>query len=142
MKPTNIAMALRAAYLSLHRQTNLYLIKHNVTADQFVCLAILNEEDGITQRELSTRAMSDPNTISAMLVLLENQKLITREDHPGDKRAKKVFLTKKGTSILEELIKELKPVRDKMITALTENETVKTIDSLTKIINAMSLITI
>lgn len=138
MKPVNIAMALRAAYLSLHRQTNLYLIKHNVTADQFVCLAILNEEDGLTQRELSIRAMSDPNTISAMLILLENQKLITRKDHPRDKRAKKVYLTKKGTSIFEKLIKELKPVRAKMIAALSQNETTNTIDSLTKIINAMS----
>lgn len=138
MKPANIAMALRAAYLSLHRQTNLYLIKHKVTADQFVCLAILNEEDGITQRELSIRAMSDPNTISAMLVLLENQKLITRKDHPEDRRAKKVYLTKKGISIFEELIKGLKPVREKMIAALTENETEKTINALTKIISAMS----
>jgi len=49
-----------------------------------------------------------------------------------------VFLTKKGTDVLDMLIKELKPVRDKIIAALTENETEEIIDSLTKIINAMS----
>ncbi|RPI00517.1 MAG: MarR family transcriptional regulator, partial [Calditrichaeota bacterium] len=72
----NIAMVLRAAYLSMHRQTNTFLSKSGVTADQFVCLVILDDEDGITQQELATRATSDPNTISAMLALLEKQNLV------------------------------------------------------------------
>ena len=73
MEAYKIPMNLRAAYLSMHRQTNAHLARFGVTADQFVCLLILAEEDGIIQQELVKRATSDPNTIRAMLVLLEKR---------------------------------------------------------------------
>ena len=82
MEIYKIPMNLRAAYLSMHRMTNAHLSKHGVTADQFVCLSILFEKDGLTQKELVQSATSDPNTIRAMLVLLENQGFIARDVHP------------------------------------------------------------
>ena len=71
-----IAMGLRAAYWSMHRQTNAHLAPQGATAEQFVVLALLAKEDGITQQELGRRATSDPNTIRAMLVLLEKRGLV------------------------------------------------------------------
>ena len=119
----NIAIALRAAYLSMNRQTNAHLVKSGVTADQFVCLVILDEQDGITQQELAIRATSDPNTIRAMLLLLEKQGLVTRAPHPIDRRARLVRLTAKGRRIFKELLRQVRPVRDKLLTAIgTENE--------------------
>ena len=44
MEAYKIPMNLRAAYLSMHRQTNAHLARFGVTADQFVCLLILAEE--------------------------------------------------------------------------------------------------
>jgi len=46
-----------------HRQSQSLLSGYNVTADQYVLLALLNIEDGITQQELTRRASSDPNTV-------------------------------------------------------------------------------
>ena len=73
-----IAMSLRAAYWTMHRQTMAILSKRHMTADQFVLLALLSEQDKITQQELVRRASSDPNTIRAMLVLMESRGLLTR----------------------------------------------------------------
>jgi len=123
MTSHNIVMALRSAYLSMHRATNSVLSKHKVTADQFVCLVILSESVGLTQQELTKKANSDPNTIRAMLLLLQKRGLITRKDHPKDGRAFIVALTKKGRMLFDKLVEELKPVRDSMLTIFTDKET-------------------
>jgi DNA-binding MarR family transcriptional regulator len=111
-KGHDIAMALRAAYLSMHRQTNAHLAAVGITADQFVCLALLAEEDGITQQELVRRANSDPNTIRAMLMILEKRGLVRREKHPTDGRARHVTLTFRGRTVYRRSLKEVKEVQD------------------------------
>ena len=91
-----VARALRGAYLALHRQTNACFAADRVTADQFVLLAALADEDAVTQQELVRRVGSDPSTVRAMLLLLEHRGLVAREHHPADGRARCVTLTAKG----------------------------------------------
>jgi DNA-binding MarR family transcriptional regulator len=74
-----------------------------VTADQFVVLTLLAEEEGLTQREIVARAYSDPNTIGEMLTRLEGKKLVRRERHPTDGRARIVRLTPKGRTLQKRL---------------------------------------
>src|SRR4051794_5251569 len=92
----DIARALRAAYLALHRQTNACFVADGVTADQFVVLSALADADGVTQQDLVRRVNSDPNTVRAILVLLEGRGLVIRGPHPADGRARCVTLTAKG----------------------------------------------
>ena len=94
-------MSLRSAYLSMHRQSELNAMKHGITANQFVLLMLLAEEDGISQKDLVERAFSDPNTIRAMLVLLEKRGLVERDPHPKDGRKRNVTITSKGRGIYE-----------------------------------------
>src|SRR5687768_14119425 len=91
-----LAMLLRKAYLAFHRRANARIVKSGVTADQFVLLTMLAEEDGITQITAVERTASDPNTVTAMLRLLEQRGLIRREAHSEDGRARCVFLTNEG----------------------------------------------
>ncbi len=91
---SELPMALRMAYLAMHRQTDAIFQSHGVTADQFVLLASLSRGDALTQRELARRMSSDPSTVRAMLVLLEKQGLILRNIHPNDSRARTVSLTR------------------------------------------------
>ena len=65
----DLAIALRAAYLALHRRSEARFSSHGVTADQFVLLATLDRGTALTQRELARRMSSDPSTVRAMLVL-------------------------------------------------------------------------
>ena len=113
-----IAIALRAAYLALHRGSEARFAPHGITADQFVLLATLGRsEDSLTQRELARRMSSDPSTVRAMLVLLERQGLVERETHPTDARARTVALTKKGERTRQRLWKAGEPVRAQMLGA-------------------------
>jgi DNA-binding MarR family transcriptional regulator len=96
-------MRLRGAYLTFHRMANAHFEPFGVTADQFVVLTLLSEEEGITQREVVDRAFSDPNTVGEMLARLEKKKLLSRERHPHDGRARCVFLTAKGRKLQRQL---------------------------------------
>lgn len=98
-----LGMRLRGAYLTFHRLANAHFGPFGVTADQFVILTLLSEEDGLTQREVVERAFSDPNTIGEMLSRLEKKKLVRREPHPQDGRARCVFLTPKGRKVQKQL---------------------------------------
>jgi DNA-binding MarR family transcriptional regulator len=97
-------MRLRGAYLALHRLANAHFERFGVTADQFVALSLLAEEEGVTQRELVERAFSDANTIGEMLTRLEKNQLVRREPHPKDRRARCVFLTPKGRKTQAQLL--------------------------------------
>src|SRR6516162_1903042 len=94
-----VARALRAAYLALHRQTNDCFAKDGVTSDQFVLLSALTDADAVTQQDLVRRMSSDPSTVRAMLLLLEDRGLVSREPHPADGRARCVTMTAKGRQV-------------------------------------------
>jgi DNA-binding MarR family transcriptional regulator len=118
----DIPMGLREAYLSMHRQTSAHLKRCGLTADQFVLMILLSEEDGITQQELTRRAFSDPNTVRAMLVLLEGRGFVSRIKHPTDGRARKVRLTPQGRQILRRAITQTQPLRNRIETLFTIRE--------------------
>jgi len=96
---------LRATYFAMHRVSDAHFSRHGVTADQFVLLACLAEDDGITQQELARRASSDPSTIRAMLLLLEGRRLVARQRDREDNRARLVTLTAKGRQTYKRLRK-------------------------------------
>src|SRR5881398_1226702 len=114
----DIAVALRAAYLALHRRSEARFAPHGVTADQFVLLATLARGgEALTQRELARRMSSDPSTVRAMLVLLERRGLVERDAHPTDARARTVALTAKGERAFRKLWAVGEPIRARMLGA-------------------------
>lgn len=128
-----IAMGLRSAYWAMHRQTDASLARHGVTANQFVLLALLAEEDGITQQQLVRRASSDPNTVRAMLVLLENRGLVARKRDPHDGRARNVTLTRKGRQIFKKLWAESNPLREQLLEIFQPEQADKLVEFLERI---------
>jgi DNA-binding MarR family transcriptional regulator len=133
----DVAMGLRMAYWAMHRHTDACLARRGVTANQFVLLALLVERDGITQQELVRRAASDPNTIRAMLVLLENRRLVARDEHPRDSRALRVTLTGKGRRMHERLWADTESVRQRLLDVLNPEETDTLVKALARVAEVM-----
>jgi DNA-binding MarR family transcriptional regulator len=106
----------------MHRVSDAHFSRYGVTADQFVLLACLAEQDAITQQELARRVSSDPSTIRAMLVLLEGRGLVGRERHPDDSRARVVTLTARGRRLFERLWKTSEPIRVQMLSGFSADE--------------------
>jgi DNA-binding MarR family transcriptional regulator len=133
-----LARALRAAYLALHRQTNACFAKDGVTADQFVLLAALAESDAVTQQELVRRVGSDPNTVRAMLLLLEGRGLVARDRHPADGRARRVTLTAKGRQGFEKLLAKSEPLRARLLAAFGPDEMTALVGLLRRVADVMA----
>ncbi len=110
-----IPLALRAAYLMLHRQSDAAFAPYGVTADQFVLMARLSEGGAMTQKELAICMPSDPSTVRAMLVLLEERGFVRRNPHPTDGRARTVLLTAAGRRKFRQLWKAGESIRTRAV---------------------------
>lgn len=122
MPKDELPLALRTAYLTLHRRSDAVFVEYGITADQFVLLATLARGQALTQRELAARMPSDPSTVRAMLVLLEKQGLVAREAHPTDARARMVSLTKTGVRTYQQAFDAGQELRDQMTESLSAGE--------------------
>jgi DNA-binding MarR family transcriptional regulator len=125
---------LRAAYFAMHRVSDAHFASYGVTADQFVLLACLAEQDAITQQELALRASSDPSTIRAMLVLLEGLGLVARERDPKDSRARLVRLTDRGRRMFGRLWRTSEPIRIQLLAGFSADEARALVDNLRRLI--------
>lgn len=77
---------------------------HGVTRGQWYFLRVLWTEDGLTQRELSTRVgMMEPTTVIA-LRSMEKSGLIRRRRSRDDKRRSHVWLTAKAQRMRKRLL--------------------------------------
>jgi DNA-binding MarR family transcriptional regulator len=133
-----LPMALRAAYLAMHRQSDARFAKHGVTADQFVLLATLSRGDALTQRELARRMPSDPSTVRAMLILLERKGLVERDVHPDDSRARTVALTAAGKRKFRQLWNSGETIRQTMADAIEPEEITELVRMLTQLAAALN----
>lgn len=122
MSGHELALALRSAYLTLHRRTGAVLSADGVTADQFVVLSALSESAALTQRELVERTASDHNTMRAMLVLLERRGLVERRPHPTDGRARHVSLTTRGKRVYRKLWSRSESLRSRMLEPFSDQD--------------------
>lgn len=113
-----LPLALRAAYLTLHRLSEARFAEFGVTADQFVLLATLADGKAVTQRDLSRRMPSDPSTVRAMLVLLERRGLVQRQTSLEDARSRTVSLTADGRRTYLAAWKAGASIRARMVNAV------------------------
>ena len=135
---SELPMALRAAYLALHRRSEAQFAPYDVTADQFVLLATLARGHALTQRELARRMPSDPSTVRAMLVLLEKRGLIQRDTHPTDGRARTASLTAAGKQKFRELWRAGESIRAQMLGSMSPKEAAAVVRLLTHITEALN----
>ncbi|WP_250933944.1 MarR family winged helix-turn-helix transcriptional regulator [Aporhodopirellula aestuarii] len=134
----SIPMRLRRAYLTMHRVAQAHFAQFDVTADQFVLLSLLSEEDGITQSQLGERMASDGNTVTAMLKLLEKRDYVRRVRCKEDGRARRVHLTAAGRRLATKLSRSSETLRSSIENAVTLKERQAFHQSLDQIVDVVT----
>lgn len=89
---------LRRAWFSLNQAFRRRLTPLQLTPDQFTVMRTLLEAEpgGLTQRELTQRMSSDPNTVASLLSRMQRAGLIRRDPHEKDRRAHRIQLLGAG----------------------------------------------
>lgn len=77
----------------------------DLTHTQFILMATLawlsNQQDEVTQVDIATHNQFDRMMVSKVLRTLETKKILTRQEHHTDTRAKMVKLTPHGRKLLQ-----------------------------------------
>lgn len=99
-----IGKLLRRAHMAFTREFRDRLAEHGFTFGEFIHLERLWEEDGLNQKELSSRVGIASASSTQIIEALEKNKLIKRERNPADRRSINVFLTPQGSAKKNELL--------------------------------------
>ena len=67
-----------------------------LTAGQPKVLDFLMEQEGCDQKTIAAYCEIEPATVGSILLRMENQGMIRRVQHPGNRRSLFVYLTEKG----------------------------------------------
>ena len=101
-----------------------------LTRAQWRVLAHLSRNEGIKQAGLAEILEIKPITLARLLDRLDAHGWVERRLDPKDKRARRLFLTNKGRSIIRELRVVALSVREEALSGLTDSEQDLLIDQL------------
>ncbi len=120
------ALALKSALQRFFRENG-----HGITAEQWVIIRHLWQEEGLSQREIGEKAAKDKPNVTRMLDALEKKGIIFRWDDLRDRRKYRIYLTPEG----KELYLRLAPLAQNLRQRVTQNLTQPEIDLLTDTLN-------
>ena len=84
----------------------------NITIDQWVILLRIHEKKQQTQVELASAVNKDTASVTRILDLLHDKKLVRRVPNESDKRKSALVLTNRGTSYVKEGKKVVTQIRE------------------------------
>ncbi|MGI6684692.1 MAG: MarR family winged helix-turn-helix transcriptional regulator [Bacillota bacterium] len=87
----------------MNQITRKYLEEKKLSLPRYWVLFNVNENRGMTMRELHNKMYLAPSSITSLVDSLVESNLLRRGSHPEDRRVIKLFITDKGKGILEEI---------------------------------------
>jgi DNA-binding MarR family transcriptional regulator len=93
-------------YHKVVRKLERRLDEHGLALAHFEMLVKLSMAEGMTQQELAARLLVTKGNVCVLLDRLESNGWVERREHPEDRRANKLFLTKQGRKLLDEVLPE------------------------------------
>ncbi|HEX4717870.1 MAG TPA: MarR family transcriptional regulator [Thermoleophilaceae bacterium] len=95
---------------------------HDLKPRQFQILGLLQDHDGLAQRELQQTMGVDPSILVTLLNPLEAAGLVTRERDPGDRRRHLVKLTRSGEKRLVSAARAQRETESALFAALDDEQ--------------------
>jgi MarR family transcriptional regulator, lower aerobic nicotinate degradation pathway regulator len=88
----------------------------------FGVMTLIAADPGLTQHQLHERTGIDPSSMVAVIDELEAVGLAERRPHPGDRRARSIYLTEHGQEALAEVQRIAAGLQGEMFGRLTKDE--------------------
>jgi MarR family transcriptional regulator, organic hydroperoxide resistance regulator len=98
------------------------LAGHGLSIAQFDILASLGFEEGITQQELAERLLVTKGNICGMIGRMEAEGWVERKPDPDDRRANRLFLTRRGKTLLAQAFPGQQALIKQIMSALAPGE--------------------
>ncbi len=88
----------------------------------FGVMTMVAAQPGMTQQQLHEQTGIDPSSMVAVIDELEQQGLAERRAHPGDRRARAIYLTETGLQTLERVKRIVAELQRELFAPLTAEE--------------------
>lgn len=112
------------------------LAREDLTPLIFGVMAAVVEDPGSGQRHLASRMGIDAVSFGQMIDFLEQRGLVRRELDPDDRRARCLYVTKRGAQLRRRLRPVLLAAQERLLAPLSKSERVALLDMLVRVIEA------
>ncbi len=96
--------------------------KLKITPEQFTVLAVVYENDGLYQRQLSAMTLKDRPNISRIVTILENMGYLTKLQEAKGRKVLKLSVTEEGKRIYKEILPIILSIWEETIDGITDDE--------------------
>lgn len=96
--------------------------QYGITSEQWSLLKRLEEQDGVSIKDLTYRVEKDQGNVTRILDVLEKRELVKRTPNPDDKRSSLVFLTEEGKGLMENLIPIDEELQEVILNGVSKEE--------------------
>jgi DNA-binding MarR family transcriptional regulator len=108
----HVVRRLRKAFLSICRCGDVVFSPYRLTTEQYSLMRAVQRDPGIRQVDVKDRIFAEPNTVTAMVTLLERRGILRRKPSPLDGRARLLYLTSHGQAVMAHLSEDWQPMRE------------------------------
>ena len=112
------------------------LLKADLTPLSFGVMAAVLEAPGSGQRQLANQLGIDVVSFGQMIDLLEQKQLVKRALDPADRRARRLYVTKRGSELRRRLRPALLAAQERLLSPLSKAERATLLDMLVRVIEA------
>ena len=106
----------------LYSQREFDRLGMGITVEQWILLKIIEENDGLTQKELADKSLRDPASITRTLDILNKKDFVERKPVEDNRRQYSVCLTKKGENFISKHLPVINNHRAKSIDGISTDE--------------------
>jgi DNA-binding MarR family transcriptional regulator len=112
------------------------LMDEDLTPLLWGVMAAVLEQPGSGQRQLANSMGIDAVNFGQMIDSLERQGLIKRQIDPNDRRARQLYVTRRGTDLRRRLRPALLAAQERLLAPLAKAERIALLDMLVRVIEA------
>jgi DNA-binding MarR family transcriptional regulator len=132
-----IVRRLRRAFLSICRCGDVMFSPYRLTTEQYALMRAVQRNPGIRQTGLTDQIFAEPNTVTAMVTLLEKRGILRRKPCPSDGRVRLLFLTAHGQAVMQKLSSDWSPMRNVLQQCFSGEEGIQALDILDRVFTRM-----
>src|SRR6266566_8431923 len=104
------------------------LVREDLTPLLWGVMAAVLEEPGSGQRQLASRMGVDAVNFGQMIEFLEQKGLVKRQTDPDDRRARQLYVTRRGTDLRHRLRPSLLAAQQRLLSPLSKAERTALLD--------------
>jgi DNA-binding MarR family transcriptional regulator len=131
--PAHLARRFHQIFLGLMAE---FLAPEDLTPLLWSVMAAVQETPGRDQKHGAHHVGVDAVNFGQMIDVLEAKGLVERKTDDGDRRARKLYITERGTSLRERLSPTLRSAQERLLAPLSKAERVALVDMLVRVIEA------